>query len=148
MLAYRFQFVKNFFQVFSNFFSIRFLSCRSRDSFDIISLHIQFVNTFFREITFILKLYFIGLLLVSFLSFRMFPDHYIPFPAILCSLYAGVRFLLASPEADAWMQDSNQGHSYISIGSRQKKNRTLSSAVCVGVTYLPGPSPAKYCRRL
>ena len=48
MLAYRFQFVKNFFQVFSNFFSIRYLSCRSRDSFDIISLHNRFVNTFFK----------------------------------------------------------------------------------------------------
>ena len=48
MLAYRFLFVKNFFQVFSNFFSIRFLSCRSRDSFRIITLHNRFVNTFFK----------------------------------------------------------------------------------------------------
>ena len=49
ILSHRFQFVKNFFQVFSNFFPIRSLSCRSRDSFDIISLHPYFVNTFFKE---------------------------------------------------------------------------------------------------
>ena len=35
----------------------------------------------------------------------------------------------------------------ISILHLKKENRTLSCAVCVGVTYLPGQSPAKYCRR-
>ena len=36
-------------------------------------------------------------------------------------------------------------HYYIYF--QQKENRTLSCAVYVGVTYLPGQSPAKYCRR-
>ena len=60
ILAYRFLFVKNFFQVFSNFFSIRFISCRSRDSFDIISLHNRFVNTFFKGNYFYFEILFRG----------------------------------------------------------------------------------------
>ena len=71
MLAHRFQFVKNFFQVFSNFFPIRSLSCRSRDSFDIISLHPYFVNTFFKENYFYFEIIFHR---ASFGEFPLVPD--------------------------------------------------------------------------
>ena len=34
------------------------------------------------------------------------------------------------------------------IAENIEKDRKLTLAVCVGVTYLPGPSPAKYCQHM
>ena len=87
MLAHRFHFVKNFFQVFSNFFSIRFLSCRSRDSFDIISLHTRFVNTFFKGNYFYFEFLFQGPLVAGFspvpaVSWPLCPDYRSFIPAL------------------------------------------------------------------
>ena len=36
----------------------------------------------------------------------------------------------------------------ITFSKNDKKDRKLTLAVCVGVTYLPGPSPAKYCQHM
>ena len=94
ILAYRFLFVKNFFQVFSNFFPIRSLSCRSRDSFHILSLHPSFVNTFLREITFILKLDLSILIYTLSLLFQPFPDYYSMIVPSLYHLYAGGRYII------------------------------------------------------
>ena len=74
-----FSICQELFSSFSNFFSIRYLSCRSRDSFDIISLHTRFVNTFFKGNYF----YFEILFLMAALG--RFP----PVPAVSWPLYPG-----------------------------------------------------------